>query len=160
VPAVRASMASGICLYAGWMFDHSGAGLIANLGALAALYGSGRPYRNRGRLLALVLCGLVICVVVGVAAATLPNPWVSVALAALIATLASFFCSALNAGPPGAYMLMLACAVGTAIHGQGSHLPQIAMLVAAGEGSRGRGVCSARSGGRVRRSARRRSIGK
>src|SRR3954452_14491173 len=101
VTAVRASMASGICLLAGWMFDHPEAGLIANLGAFAALYGSGRPYRNRGRSLALVLCGLVICVVAGVAAATVPNPWVSVALAALIATLASFFCSALNIGPAG-----------------------------------------------------------
>src|SRR4051794_3015652 len=132
VSAVRASMASGICLLAGWVFGDLGAGLTANLGAFVALYGSGRPYSNRARLLALVVCGLVFCVVAGVEAATVPNPWVGVALSALIAGLASFFCSALNVGPPGAYMFMLACAAGTSMYGQGPHLARIAMLVAAG----------------------------
>jgi uncharacterized membrane protein YccC len=125
-------MASGLCLLAGWSLDNMAAGLTANLGAFAALYGSGRPYRNRARLLGLVVCGLVVSVVAGVEAATVSSPWVSVAVAALIATLASFFCTALNTGPPGAYIFMLACAAGTSMHGQGSHLAQIAMLVAAG----------------------------
>ena len=125
-------MASGLCLLAGWLLGNLGAGLTANLGAFAALYGSGRPYRNRARLLGLVVCGLVLSVVAGVEAATVPSPWVSVAVAALIATLASFFCSALNVAPPGAYMFMLACAAGTSMYGQGPHLAQIAMLVAAG----------------------------
>jgi hypothetical protein len=110
----------------------SGGGLTASLGAFAALYGSGRPYRNRARLLGLVVLGLVLSVVAGVEAATVPSPWLSVAVAALIATLASFFCSALNVAPPGAYMFMLACAAGTSMYGQGPHLAQIAMLVAAG----------------------------
>jgi uncharacterized membrane protein YccC len=132
VSAARASMASGLCLLAGWSLGNLGAGLTANLGAFAALYGSGRPYRNRARLLGLVVCGLVLSVVAGVEAATVPSPWVSVAVAALIATVASFFCSALNVGPPGAYIFMLACAAGTSMYGQGSHLAQIAMLVAAG----------------------------
>src|ERR1700748_2566986 len=132
VSAARASMASGLCLLAGWLLGNLGAGLTANLGAFAALSGSGRPYRNRARLLGLVVCGLVLSVVAGVEAATVPSPWVSVAVAALIATVASFFCSALNVGPPGAYMFMLACAAGTSMYGQGSHLAQIAMLVAAG----------------------------
>src|SRR6478735_7337905 len=109
VSAARASMASGICLFAGWLMDDQAAGLTANLGAFVALYGSGRPYRNRARLLALILCGLVLCVVAGVEAATVPNPWISIAVAALIAILASFFCTALNVGPPGAYMFMIAC---------------------------------------------------
>src|SRR4051794_20420414 len=67
--AARASMASGICLFAGWLLDNQAAGLMANLGAFVALFGSGRPYRNRARLLALIVCGLVLCVVAGVAAA-------------------------------------------------------------------------------------------
>jgi hypothetical protein len=37
VSAARASIASGICLFAGWLLDNQGAGLTANLGALAAL---------------------------------------------------------------------------------------------------------------------------
>jgi uncharacterized membrane protein YccC len=120
-------------LYAsGWMLDDLGAGLTANLGAFFALYGSGRPYRNRARLLALIVCGLVFCVVAGVEAATAPTPWVSVVLAALIATLASFFCSALNVEPPGAYMFLLACAAGTSMYEQGPYLARIAILVAAG----------------------------
>jgi uncharacterized membrane protein YccC len=125
-------VASGLCLFAGWALDDLGAGLTANLGAFVALYGSGRPYRNRARLLGLAVCGLVFCVVAGVEAATVPSPWVSVALAALMSTLASFFCSALNIAPPGAYMFMLACAAGTSMYGQGSHLARIGMLVAAG----------------------------
>jgi uncharacterized membrane protein YccC len=132
VSAARASAASGICLFAGWLLDNLGAGLTASLGAFAALYGSGRPYRNRARFLALVVCGLVVSVVAGVEAATVPSPWVSVAVAALIASLATFFCTALNVAPPGAYMFMLASAAGTSMNGQGSHLAQIAMLVAAG----------------------------
>jgi len=67
-----------------------------------------------------------------VEATTVPNPWAGVVVAALIATLASFFCTALNVGPPGAYMFMLACAAGTAMYGQGPHLAKIATLVAAG----------------------------
>lgn len=125
-------MASGLCLLAGWLLDNMAAGLTANLGAFAALYGSGRPYRNRARLLGLIVCGLVLSVVVGVEAATVPSPWVSVAAAAAIATVASFFCTALNVGPPGAYMFMLACAAGASMYGQASLVPQIAMLVAAG----------------------------
>src|SRR3954451_15965255 len=132
VSAVRASVASGLCLFAGWAMDDLGAGLTANLGAFVALYGSGRPYRNRARLLALVVCGLVFCVVTGLGAATVPNPWVSIALAALVAAFASFFCSSLNVGPPGAYMFMLACAAGTSMDGQEAHLARIAILVAAG----------------------------
>jgi fusaric acid resistance family protein len=134
VSAVRASMASGLCLFAGWALHDLGAGLTANLGAFAALYGGGRPYGNRARLLGLIVCGLVFCVVAGLEAATVPSPWVSVALAALIATLASFFCIALNVGPPGAFMFMLACAAGTSMYGQEPHLVRIAMLVAAGGG--------------------------
>jgi uncharacterized membrane protein YccC len=130
--AARASLASGICLFAGWLLDNQGAGLTANLGAFVALYGSGRPYRNRASLLALIVCGLVFCVVAGVEASTAPSPWVGVAVAALIATFASFFCTALNVGPPGAYMFMIACAAGTSMYGQESHLAQVAMLVAAG----------------------------
>src|SRR5258705_3643918 len=132
VSAARASMASGLCLFTGWLLDNQAGGLTASLGAFAALNGSGRPYRNRARLLALVILGLVLSVVAGVEAATVPSPWLSVAVAALIATLASFFCSALNVAPPGAYMFMLACAAGTSMYGQGPRFAQIAMLVAAG----------------------------
>jgi hypothetical protein len=39
-------MASGPCLFAGWLLDNQGAGLTSNLGAFAALYGSGRPYHG------------------------------------------------------------------------------------------------------------------
>ena len=125
-------MASGICLFAGWLLDNQGAGLTATLGAFAALYGSGRPYANRATLLGLVVCGLVLSVVAGVEAATVPSPWIGVAVAALIASLASYFCTALSIGPPGAYMFILACAAGTSMYGQGPRLAQIAMLVAAG----------------------------
>ena len=129
--ATRAAAAMGICVLAGWLANDQPAGLIATLGAFAALYGSGRPYRNRAILIALISVGLVFCVACGVVAAA-ASPWLSVSLAAFVAFGASFLCSALNVGPPGAYLFTLACAAATNMRGEIAYLGRIAFLVAAG----------------------------
>ena len=129
---LRASLAMGLCVVAGWLAGDEGAGLLATLGAFAALYGSGRPYRHRAVLLAIIGAGLVVSVVGGVAATAADAAWPGVLLAAGIAFVAAFLCSALIVGPPGAYLFALAAAAGTHMHGQAQHLGGIAAAVAAG----------------------------
>ncbi|MCB1543554.1 MAG: FUSC family protein [Methylobacteriaceae bacterium] len=128
----RAALAMGLCVGAGWLAGDEGAGLLATLGAFAALYGSGRPYRHRAALLAIIGAGLVVSVVGGVAATAAASAWPGVLLAAVIAFIAAFLCSALIVGPPGAYLFALAAAAGTHMHGQAAHLGAIAVAVAAG----------------------------
>lgn len=129
---LRAALAMGLCVVAGWLAGDEGAGLLATLGAFAALYGSGRPYRHRAALLAIIGAGLVVSVVGGVAATAASTAWPGVLLAAGIAFVAAFLCSALIVGPPGAYLFALAAAAGTHMHGQAPHLGVIAAAVASG----------------------------
>ncbi|MFV0280225.1 MAG: FUSC family protein [Rhodoblastus sp.] len=129
---LRAALAMGLCATIGWLADDQGAGLLATLGAFAALYGSGRPYRNRAALLVIIGAGFAVCVSVGVAATMASSAWPGVLLAAGVAFVSSFLCSALIVGPPGAYLFALACAAGTHMHGQAPHLGAIAATVAAG----------------------------
>ena len=129
---LRAALAMGLCVVAGWLAGDEGAGLLATLGAFAALYGSGRPYRHRAALLTIIGAGLVVSVVGGVAATAASSAWPGVLLAAGIAFVAAFLCSALIVGPPGAYLFALAAAAGTHMHGQAAHLGGIAAAVAAG----------------------------
>ncbi len=129
---LRAALAMGLCAIAGWLADNQGAGLLATLGAFAALYGNGRPYRHRAALIAVIGMGLAVSVVGGAAAATASSAWPGVLVAAGIAFVAAFLCSALIVGPPGAYLFALACAAGTHMHGQAAHLGAIGAAVAAG----------------------------
>jgi uncharacterized membrane protein YccC len=129
--AVRAALAMGICVGAGSLAGDEGAGLIATLGAFTALYGGGTPYRHRAILLALVAAGFVVAAVAGAAAASATTPWPGVAIVTLVAAAASFLCSALNIGPPGAYMFTLVCAASATMHGA-PPLWRIALLVTAG----------------------------
>ena len=87
---LRAALAMGLCVIAGWLVGDEGAGLLATLGAFAALYGSGRPYRHRAALLAIIGAGLVVSVVGGVAATAASAAWPGVLLAAGIAFVAAF----------------------------------------------------------------------
>ncbi|MFT4096506.1 MAG: FUSC family protein [Rhodoblastus sp.] len=129
---VRAALAMGLCAVAGWLGGDQGAGLLATLGAFTALYGSGRPYRHRAALLAFIGAGFVVCVTGGAYAAEAASVWPGVLLAAGIAFVAAFLCSALIVGPPGAYLFALACAAGTQMHGQAGHLGAVAAAVGAG----------------------------
>lgn len=129
---LRAALAMGVCALGGWLAGDQDAGLLATLGAFAALYGSGRPYRHRAALLAIIGAGFVACVVGGVMAAASSSVWPGVLLASAIAFAAAFLCSALIVGPPGAFIFALVCAAATNMHGQATHVGAIAAAVAAG----------------------------
>ncbi|MEX3939951.1 FUSC family protein [Paraburkholderia sp. EG287B] len=116
--ALRAGLSSGIPVVIGWFAGDIKAGLLATIGAFTALYGSGRPYRNRAVHLAAIAIALAAIVALGISVA--PHPWFAAFIVAMIAALATFICNALHIGPPGAYMFALACASGTGMAGDAS----------------------------------------
>jgi uncharacterized membrane protein YccC len=95
----------------GWSVGDVPAGLVASIGAFAALYGADRPYGNRALVLAATAAGLACAV--GLGAWSQPFGRLGIATVVLVATCATFFCNALRIGPPGAYMFALAGAIGT-----------------------------------------------
>lgn len=116
--ALRAAGCMGAPILAGWLAGDVPAGLMASIGGFTALYGSGRPYLNRARQLAMIALAFALAVGLGlwVAAST----WAVIVAVAAIAMLSTWLANALQIGPPGAYMFMLACAAGTAM--PASHL--------------------------------------
>lgn len=103
----------GVPVLVGWLAGDTSAGLMAAIGGFTSLYGSGRPYVLRARLLAVVALSLACAVALGMWVAAVP--WLAILTVAAIAMLATWLCNALRTGPPGAYMFMLACAAGTAM---------------------------------------------
>jgi uncharacterized membrane protein YccC len=111
--ALRAAVAMGVPILAGWLAGRQAAGMMATIGAFTALYCSGRPYYSRGIALALIAGAFAVAVAFGL---WLEHwPWLVVPVLAAVAMLATWLCKATRIGPPGAYMFVLACAAGTAM---------------------------------------------
>lgn len=99
----------GVPVLVGWLSDHTAAGLMAATGGFTAVYGSGRPYLSRARELALIAVAFAAVTALGLAVA--PFGWpLAVPVVALLAMLATWFCNALQVGPPGGYLFLMACA--------------------------------------------------
>lgn len=109
--ALRAAICMAVPVLVGWLAGDTAAGLIATIGGFTSLYGSGRPYLNRGGYLA----GIAVCFAAAVALGDWASstPWLGVLVVTTIAAIATLVCHALSVGPPGAYMIVLACAAGT-----------------------------------------------
>lgn len=132
---LRFSLRAGFCVAApvliGWLLGEPKAGMMAALGGLTGLYGSGRPYASRALELALVAMAFALAVGFG--------DWVGqawpqgvVPVVAVIAMLSTWLCNALRVGPPGAYLFMLACASGSAMPVSDTTPLQVGLLVGAG----------------------------
>ena len=104
-------------------------GLLAALGGFASLFGTGRPYLNRTRLLLGVALAEAAAVALGIAADTVG--WLGVVTVTLIAVVATWVCNAFNV-QPGAYQFALCCAAGTAMHTGGADPVQSGLLVLSG----------------------------
>lgn len=104
-------------------------GLLAAVGGFASLFGGGRPYAYRARLLVLVSLGEAVAVALGIWAEQLP--WLGVVAVTLIAVVATWVCLAF-AVVPGAYQFVLCCATGTVLHAQGADPVRSGLLVLAG----------------------------
>ncbi|CRZ18585.1 FUSC family protein [Mycolicibacterium neworleansense] len=109
--ALRAGICMAVPVLVGWLAGDTTAGLIATIGGFTSLYGSGRPYLNRGGYLAAVVVCFAAVVALGEWASS--APWLGVVTVTMIAAVATLVCHALSIGPPGAYMVVLACAAGT-----------------------------------------------
>ncbi|NVM97281.1 FUSC family protein [Arthrobacter sp. SDTb3-6] len=128
--AVRAAICAGAPLVAGWLTGLTAFGLMASLGAFTSLYGSGRPYLNRARYLALVALSFAAAVALGLTVETIP--WLVIPTVVVIAMVSTYICSALRVGGPGAYMFTLTCAAGTALPAAGMAPWQAGLLVLSG----------------------------
>jgi uncharacterized membrane protein YccC len=128
--ALRAAFCVAVPVLIGWTVGDIAAGLMATIGAFTSLYGSGRPYINRGVHLGVIAISFSLCVALGNWAAAVP--WVGVLTVSLIAMAAVLVCNALSVGPPGAYMFVLACAAGIGVAAEHLDSWYIGLLVAAG----------------------------
>ncbi|GAS86426.1 integral membrane protein [Mycolicibacterium brisbanense] len=128
--ALRAGLCMAVPVLVGWAAGHTAAGLIATIGGFTSVYGSGRPYLNRGMYLGTVVLCFAAAVALGDWAAA--TPWLAVGTVTVIAMVAALVCNALAIGPPGAYLFVLACAAGTGV--ATTHLSplHLAALVLAG----------------------------
>jgi uncharacterized membrane protein YccC len=128
--ALRAAFCVAVPVLIGWAAGDIAAGLMATIGAFTSLYGSGRPYLNRGVHLGVVAMCFSLSVALGNWAAVVP--WLGVLTVSLIAMAAVLICNALSVGPPGAYMFVLACAAGIGVAAEHLSSWHIGLLVAAG----------------------------
>src|SRR4051794_35372730 len=113
--AIRAGACAGLVVVLGWAVGELSAGLTASVGAFTALYGGGRPYRARAVELAVIAVAFAAVVTLGALSAV--SAWVAVVVVAAIAVVATWLCQALDTGPPGAYMFVLAAATASSIPG-------------------------------------------
>jgi uncharacterized membrane protein YccC len=130
--ALRAAGCTGLAVAAGWAAGDVSLGMLATIGTFASVYASERPYLNRAAVLAGVALSLALVVVVGLETQHLP--WIAVPVVAVIALTATFVCNSLRIGPPGAYLIVLACAAGTSLPLAPHNVGQVAAIVLAGGG--------------------------
>ncbi|WP_294912579.1 FUSC family protein [Tatumella sp. UBA2305] len=130
--AVRVGVCCGLPVMIGYFAGNIHLGLLATLGSFTALYGSDRPYINRGWYLAVVALLLAVVVMLGMLPGN--SPWAAVMVVSAISTIATFVCNATRVGAPGAYMFALACASGTGISAVSSNPWQSGLWVLLGGG--------------------------
>ncbi|SFW85990.1 FUSC family protein [Amycolatopsis australiensis] len=89
---------------------HAGAALFVTFGSFAVLYGEGRPYRVRARVVLTAGAALLLSAGLGTAVGTLGAGKPAVVLVVtVVAVLAVYTVDALRLGPPGALFFALAC---------------------------------------------------
>ena len=130
VDAVRAGACAGLVVVIGWAVGELSAGLTASVGAFTALYGGGLPYRARAVELAVIALAFAAAVTLGAVSAV--SSWVTVVVVAALAVVATWLCEALDTGPPGAYMFVLAAATASSIPGAATEPWRLGLLVLAG----------------------------
>ncbi|MGW0043672.1 FUSC family protein [Rhodococcus sp. NPDC003348] len=119
---------------------------VATLGAFAVVYGEGRPYRVRWRMLAIV--GVVLVALAGTGAAVGSAvhhaataggsalwPMVLVATMTVVVASCAFVVDALRLGAPGAFLLLLALEIASALPGAGVSVAAVVAWTAIGAGT-------------------------
>ena len=127
--AIRTSVSVAGPVMVGWLVGDFGAGLLVALGGFVALYGGGRPFVNRARLLIVIAVAQAGAVSLGIWAQA--SPWAGVAAVTVIAVVSTWLCNAFNI-QPGAYQIALSCAAGATLHAEGADPLHTGMLVLVG----------------------------
>lgn len=128
--ALRAAACMATPVLIGVLLNDVASGLMAALGGFTSLYGSGRPYKIRARLLGIVALALAGAVAIGM---LVSHSYVlSIVAITLFTMLATWICNAYRTGPPGAYMFVLVCAAGTAMPAEHLDAANAAFLVLSG----------------------------
>jgi len=127
--AVRTAVSVAGPAMVGWLVGDLSSGLLVALGGFVALYGGGRPFLNRARLLTAVSVAQAVAVALGIWVQE--YPWAGVATVTVIAVVATWLCNAFNI-QPGAYQIALSCAAGSALHAEGADPLRTGMLVLVG----------------------------
>ena len=128
----------------GLLAGNLAAGLTASLGGFGGLFGGGRPYAYRFRLLVYLAAAQATAVFLGIWSGG--DPWLAAVVVTVIAALATLFCNAF-AVPPAAYQIVL---VGSDRNRHGRPGGRSGPDLAAGPGRR----CVRRSGARGARDRR------
>ena len=127
--ALRTMLSIVVPASVGYATGHFSLGLLAAVGGFTSLFGGGRPYGYRTRLLLLVSLGEAVAVALGIWAEQVP--WLGVVIVTVIAVAATWVCNAF-AVVPGAYQFALCCATGTALHAEGADPVRSGLIVLAG----------------------------
>ncbi|SNS51938.1 Fusaric acid resistance protein-like [Rhodococcoides kyotonense] len=108
---VRAALAFGIPASLAWLLGHQDAVLLIVSGSFAVIYGEGKPYRARWRVVLTAGAALVTSVWIGASSGTSPVPLVPVLTLSVVAAIAVYVVAALRIGVPGAFFFVLVCAM-------------------------------------------------
>mgnify|MGYP000055279956 CR=1 FL=1 len=127
---IRAAVAMGLPVMAGWYLGNMPTGMLVSLGGFVAVYGNDRPYLNRAIHLTILAFSFAAAISLGVAAGG--SIGLAIPAITLIAALSAFLCVVFKVAPPGAYLLALTCAAGTALGAEHLSWWHVGLLVLSG----------------------------
>lgn len=132
--AARSAIAFGLPALIVLAVGHQQQAMIVALGAFAVLYGEGRAYRMRWRVVLLAGAGFLTAAAIGavVGSHDLGQGIITVAVLSVVALVASYVMVAGRAGPPGMFFFILACAVAMRMASAGVSVPVIVGYTALG----------------------------
>jgi hypothetical protein len=106
---LRAAAAVGIPGVGVVLAGHADVALFVTFGAFAVLYGEGRPYRVRARVVLTAAAMLLLAAGLGTAVGTHGSKAAVIVVVTAVAILAVYTVDALRLGPPGALFFALVC---------------------------------------------------
>lgn len=128
--ALKAAVSLVVPLGVATALGHQEWAMTCSLGAFAVLYGPATAYRHRAVLAAAAGLGLVLAALIGAFSVHLPAA--HLALAVLVAVLATFLTTALKVGPPGAVFFPLVTGVAGFVVDNGGDPWQVVLTVVVG----------------------------
>ncbi|NLU65484.1 FUSC family protein [Rhodococcus sp. HNM0563] len=144
--AARAALTVALPGFIGVAMGFGSVAAVATLGAFAVVYGEGRPYRKRWRVIMIV--GLALVALAGVGAAIGSevhrvvsaggSAWCTMAVAlamTVVVAVCAFVVDALRLGAPGAFLLLFTLEIASFLPASGVSVASVATWTAIGAGT-------------------------